>query len=57
MGRHRKPRTAQEKVRSVIAWARRAGFHNIAGALQNALLLLPHEDEYVRAEVTQAARR
>ena len=29
MGRHRKPTTAQEKIRAppVIAWARRAGFY------------------------------
>ena len=44
MGRHRKPTTAQEKIHAVIAWARRAGFYNIAGELQDALLLLPGKD-------------
>jgi hypothetical protein len=45
MSRHRKPKTAQENIRAVIAWARPAGFYNIAGELQDALLLLPGKDE------------
>ena len=44
MSRHRKPTTSQEKIRAVIAWARWAGFYNIAGELQDALLLLPGKE-------------
>ena len=52
MGRHRKPTTAQEKIRAVIAWARLAGFYNIAGELQDALLLLPGKDEEMKPTST-----
>ena len=45
MSRRRQPKTAQETILAVIAWARRAGFYNIAGELQDALLLLPGKDE------------
>jgi hypothetical protein len=57
MSRRRQPKTAQEKIRAVIAWARRPGFYNIAGELQDALLLLPYGDDNVAAEVRQALRR
>jgi hypothetical protein len=45
MSRRRQPKTAQEKILAVIAWARRAGFYNVAGELQDALLLLPGKNE------------
>jgi hypothetical protein len=44
-------------IRAAIAWARRAGFHNIAAELQDTLLLLPSEDEDLRVGVKQASRR
>ena len=43
MGNHRQPKTAQEKILSVIAWATRAGFYNIAAELRDALSLLPDD--------------
>ncbi len=46
MSRRRQLKTAQGKILAVIAWARRAGcFYNIAGELQDALLLLPGKNE------------
>jgi hypothetical protein len=45
MGRRRKPKTAREKILSVIAWGRRAGVHNIAAELRDALALLPAGDD------------
>ena len=35
----------------MIAWAQRAGLYNIAGELQDALLLLLGEDEALTAEM------
>ena len=45
MSRRRQPQIAQKKIRAVIAWARNCGFHHVAVELQDALLLLPGEDE------------
>ena len=44
MGR-RKPKTAREKILSVIAWADRAGLNNIAAELRDALALLSVADD------------
>ena len=45
MGRRRQPKTAQEKILSVVAWATQAGFYNIATELREALSLLPSDKE------------
>ena len=44
MGR-RKAKTAREKILSVIAWATRAGYHNIAAELSETLSLLPADTD------------
>jgi hypothetical protein len=44
-------RRTRRSIHAVIAWARRAGFYNIAGELQDALLLLPGKDEALTAEM------
>ena len=43
MGRHKNPdtMTAEEEVRSVLTWAKRMGFENIADALTRALAKWP----------------
>jgi hypothetical protein len=57
MSRHRNPKAAQKKIRAVIVWARRAGFHNLTCELQDALSLLPSEDEGLTVGVKQMSRR
>jgi hypothetical protein len=39
--RRRRPSTARTKIVGVIAWARSASFHEIAGELGDVLKLLP----------------
>ncbi len=43
MGRHREPKTAQEEIASVLKWAERHGFQNIAAALRRALATMRDE--------------
>jgi len=43
MGRHREPKTAKEEIASVLKWAERQGFQNIAAALRRALAAMRDE--------------
>lgn len=45
MGRCHRPKTAREKILSVIAWAYQAGSNNIAAELRGALALTPASDD------------
>jgi hypothetical protein len=50
--------TAREKILSVIHWATRAGYHNIAAELSDVLTLLPREtdDRRSREQIRRAFR-